>query len=148
MWFGNLIAGFVVFGLGAAVIFFASELPYSTEFGPGPGFLPLWLGIGLVSCSLGVLVKTFLKADRARVFFKERTKLGIQMLVLIFITFLLFPLLGFSIGLALFTTISMKALGKHRLIPCGLTGVITAIGIHFLFGRWLDIPLPTGLIGW
>ena len=148
MWLGNLVAGIVVLALGVAVVFFSSQLPYLTEFGPGPGFLPLWLGIGLIGCSIGVLIKTFIKADRTGLFLKPRTKIGFKMLVLIVITFLLFPLLGFSIGLAFFTTLSMKTIGKRRLIFCGLTGMITAVGIHFLFGRWLDIPLPTGVIGW
>jgi hypothetical protein len=148
MWLGNLIAGMVVLALGGAVVFFSLQLPYSSEYGPGPGFLPLWLGIALMGSSIGVMIKTFLKTDRTGLFFKPRTKIGIKMLVLIGITFLLFPLFGFSIGLALFTTASMKTLGKHRLVVCGLTGVVTAVGIHFLFGRWLDIPLPTGVIGW
>jgi len=148
MWLGNLIAGIVVLALGGAVIFFSSQLSYSSEFGPGPGFLPLWLGIALVGCSIGVILKTLKKTDRTGLFFKPGTRIGVKMLALIAGTFLLFPLLGFSIGLALFTAASMKTIGKHALIVCGLTGIVTAIGIHFLFGRWLDIPLPTGLIGW
>ena len=159
MWLGNLIAGIVVLALGVAVVFFSSQLAYLTEYGPGPGFLPLWLGIALTGCSIGIIIKTVLKADSLRpggvydpegkgLFFKPRTKTGLKMLVLIVVTFLLFPLLGFSVGLAFFTTLSMRAIGKHRLILCGLAGISTAIGIHFLFGRWLDIPLPTGIIGW
>jgi putative tricarboxylic transport membrane protein len=148
MWIGNLIAGVIILALGAAVVYFSSELPYLTEFGPGPGFLPLWLGIALIACSIGVIIKTLLKTDRTGLFVKPRTKVGMQMLVLIAVTFLLFPLLGFSIALALFSAISMKTIGKHRLIHCGLTGIVTAVGIHFLFGHWLDIPLPTGIIGW
>lgn len=33
-------------------------------------------------------------------------------------------------------------------ISRGLAAVVTAVGIHFLFGHWLDIPLPTGWVGW
>jgi hypothetical protein len=69
-------------------------------------------------------------------------------LIIIFITFLLLPLLGFSIGLALFVGITMRIMGRHGWVSCGLTAVVTAIGIHLIFIYWLTIPLPQGLIGW
>jgi hypothetical protein len=69
-------------------------------------------------------------------------------LIIIFITFLLLPLLGFSIGLALFVGVTMRIMGKHRWVPCSLTAVVTAICIHLIFISWLTIPLPQGLIGW
>ena len=70
------------------------------------------------------------------------------MLVMIVVAFLLLPLLGFSVGLALFTAASMRIIGKHGILMCALTFVGAAIGIHFIFGEWLSIPLPTGIVGW
>ena len=51
----DLLSGIVVFLLGVALIFFSRQLSYMSEYGPGPGFLPLWLGIGLVGCALFVI---------------------------------------------------------------------------------------------
>jgi hypothetical protein len=42
----------------------------------------------------------------------------------------------------------MRIIGKHGLLMCALTFVGAAIGIHFIFGEWLSIPLPTGIAGW
>ena len=45
---GNLISGACLAAFGLYVISVASKLPYVSEVGPGPGFFPLWLGIGLM----------------------------------------------------------------------------------------------------
>lgn len=148
MWLAELIGGVAVLILGVAVVFFSSQLSYYSEFEPGPGFLPLWVGVVLIGCAIFVIIDVLKKQDKAGPFFKPRTKLGVKVLILIIITFLLFPLLGFSIGLALFLGITMRIMGKHHWISCGLTALVTAICIHFIFGHWLSIPLPTGIIGW
>ncbi|NWF91699.1 MAG: tripartite tricarboxylate transporter TctB family protein [Syntrophaceae bacterium] len=144
----DLIGGVVVLLLGLAVVFFSSQLPYYSEYGPGPGFLPLWVGVVIVGCAMFVLVNVLRKHEKIGVFFKARTKLGLRVLAMIFITFLLLPLLGFSIGLGLFVGITMRIMGRHHWASCGLTSVVTAICIHLIFISWLTIPLPQGLIGW
>ncbi len=144
----DFIAGVVVLILGLAVIFFSSQLTYYSEYGPGPGFLPLWLGVALIGCAIFVIVNVVKKHDKIGTFFKPRTKLGLHVLIIIFITFLLLPFLGFSIGLALFVGIAMRIMGRHRWVSCSLTTVVTAICIHLIFVSWLTIPLPQGLIGW
>ncbi len=144
----DLIGGVVVFILGLAVVFFSSQIPYYSEFGPGPGFLPLWVGLALIGCAIFVIINVLRKHDKIGTFLKPRTKLGVQVLIIIFITFLFLRFLGFSIGLALFVGITMRIMGKHHWVSCSLTTVITAICIHLIFISWLTIPLPQGLIGW
>jgi len=144
----DLIGGVIVLLLGLAVIYFSSQLEYYSEYGPGPGFLPLWVGIIIAGCAIYVIIDVLKKHHKIGTFFKPRTKLGLHVLVIIFITFLLLPLLGFSIGLAVFVGITMRIMGKHRWLSCSLTAVVTAICIHLVFISWLTIPLPQGLIGW
>ncbi len=144
----DLIGGVIVLLLGLAVIYFSSQLEYYSEYGPGPGFLPLWVGIIIAGCAIYVIIDVLKKHHKIGTFFRPRTKLGLHVLVIIFITFLLLPLLGFSIGLALFAGITMRIMGKHRWLSCSLTAVVTAICIHLVFISWLTIPLPQGLIGW
>jgi len=147
MWLADLVAGFLVLGLGLGIVFFSSQLQYMAEYGPGPGFLPFWLGAGIAACSLGILYQV-LRKRRAGPFFQPRTRLGMQMLALILAAFALLPVLGFSVGLATFSAASMRLIGKHGLPLCAVTAVLTAIGIHYVFGYWLSIPLTTGLVGW
>jgi len=150
MWRAEFIGAWAVLLLGLFIIVFSIPLQYYTELGPGPGFLPLLLGIGILVGGVIEIVKVFRKKDRTErgAFLLPRSKLGFQMLALIIIAFLLLPILGISVGLALCTAAAMRVIGKHKMLTCGLTAVGSAIFIHFVFGQWLDIPLPKGLIGW
>ncbi len=144
----DLIGGAVVLILGLAVIFFSSQMEYYSEFGPGPGFLPLWVGICITGCAVVLILNVLRKHEKAGAFFKLRTKEGFKLLIIIIATFFLLPFLGFSIGFGLFSGVTMRIMGRHHWVPCGLTTVGIAVGIHFVFGYWLMIPLPTGIVGW
>jgi len=144
----DFVGGAVVLMLGLAVIYFSSQMEYYSEFGPGPGFLPLWVGIVISGCGICVIINVLKKHGKAGVFFKPRTRLGLQVFITIMVTFFLLRWLGFAIGLGLFTAFTMRMMGKHSWISCGLTAVVTAICIHLIFISWLTIPLPQGLIGW
>jgi putative tricarboxylic transport membrane protein len=144
----DLVGGLVVLLLGIAIVFFSSQLPYKSEYGPGPGFLPLWLGIALIGCAIFVILNILKKRRAVETFIKPRTKQSAMMFTLILISFLLLPLLGFAAGFAFFCGLAMRVMGKHSWIGCGLTAVGIAIGIHFAFGQWLHIPLPAGIVGW
>ena len=148
MWLADLIGGFVVLAFGLAIVVFSSQLQYMSEYGPGPGFLPFWLGVGIAACSLGVLYNVFRKHGRTGAFFQPLTKVGLKMLAIIVGGFLLLPFLGFSVGLAVTAAVSMRLIGKHGLLACAITVVGTAIGIHYVFAEWLSIPLPTGIVDW
>jgi len=148
MRFADLVGGGAVLLLGIAIVFFSSELPYKTEYGPGPGFLPLWLGIVLIGSAGFVIFNILRKHGRMEAFLKPRTKQSALMFIFILIAFLFLPWLGFAVGLGFFSGATMRVMGKHRWIACGLTAVGIAIGIHFVFGQWLHIPLPTGIVGW
>src|SRR5688572_8197259 len=56
---GNLIAGAVLAGFGLYVISVATTLPYVSDVGPGPGFFPIWLGIGMVLFAAVLLFSSF-----------------------------------------------------------------------------------------
>jgi len=44
----------LVFGLvGLAALSLIGSLPYMVEFGPGPGFFPFWIGLGLAVLGIG-----------------------------------------------------------------------------------------------
>ncbi len=150
MWRAELIGAGAVLLLGLFIVVFSLPLHYYTDLGPGAGFLPFWIGIGVLVGGVFEVLKVFRKKGGADMgaFLSPRSKLGFQMLALIVITFLLFPFVGFSVGLALCTAAAMRIIGKHKIMTCGVTAVISAIFIHIVFAQWLDIPLPMGMIGW
>jgi putative tricarboxylic transport membrane protein len=149
MWYANIIAGAAFFLLGVATIILAwLDLPYTADFSPGPGFLPLWLGIGLTLCSIPVIITELRNKDKSGKLFRPETVKCVQVLILIVTVFLLLPVFGFSAGLALITAGGMRLMGKHGWGFCAAIVIVTAVCIHYLFGQWLSIPLPQGMIGW
>jgi putative tricarboxylic transport membrane protein len=149
MWHANIIAGVAVFLLGVATTVLAwLTLPYTGDFGPGPGFVPLWLGITLMTCSVPVIITDLRTKGRSERLFRPETAKCLRVLILVVTVFLSLPVLGFSAGLALITAGGMRLMGKHSWVSCVVTVLATAIGIHYLFGQWLSIPLPKGMISW
>jgi polyferredoxin len=148
MWHARVFSGLAVLALGIAVIFFSRQLPYHSDYGPGPGFLPTWIGYVLAACAVVVTAQELRAANMKETFFQPRTRMAVKVLVIIATTFLLFPLLGFSVGFGLFICAAMRLVGGHRWATCGVVAIGTAVTIHFLFGHWLSIPLPMGLVGW
>ncbi|OGP54325.1 MAG: hypothetical protein A2162_12920 [Deltaproteobacteria bacterium RBG_13_52_11b] len=144
----NLLAGIAVLLLGSVVAFSASQLPYRAEYGPGPGFLPLWIGIILIGCAIVTIIKAVKQVghERGR-FIQPKTGRVAFVLVTLMITFLLVPVFGLSLGLALFTGFTMRTAGRHGWILCIVMTVITAAAVRLIFGHVLDIPLPKGYIG-
>jgi len=149
MWYANIIAGVAVFLLGVATTILAwLDLPYTADFSPGPGFLPFWLGIGLMTCSIPVMIAELIKKDKSGKLLRPETVKCVKVLILIVAVFLLLPVFGFSAGLALITAGGMRLMGKHSWGSCAVIVIVTAVAIHYLFGEWLSIPLPQGMIGW
>jgi hypothetical protein len=144
----DFIGGVVVLVLGLAVILFSSQMQYYSEFGPGPGFLPLWIGIVITACAVVLILNLLRKHEKVGAFLKTGTREGLKLLIIVIATFFLLPFLGFSIGFGLFAGITMRLMGRHGWVVCGLTGVGIAIGIRYIFGYWLSIPLPAGVVGW
>lgn len=149
MWYAHVIAGVAVFLLGIATTVLAwTTLPYTGEFGPGPGFVPVWLGVALTLCAIPVLVTDIRNMVTSEKLFRPETVKCLQVLGLIVAVYLALPGLGFAAGLGLITGGGMRLMGKHRWVSCAVTAIGTAVGIHYLFGQALGIPLPKGLIGW
>ena len=144
----NLLAGIVVLLFGSVVTYFASQLPYRGEYGPGPGFLPLWIGIVLIGCAIAAILKAVGQVDREKErFIQPKTRQVASVFVTLIVTFLLVRVVGLSLGLALFTGFTMRAAGKHSWILCIVMAVVTTAVVRVIFGVMLDIPLPKGVVG-
>jgi putative tricarboxylic transport membrane protein len=149
MWHANIIAGAAVFLLGIATTILAwTTLPYTGDFGPGPGFLPLWLGVTLTVCSIPVIITDLRSKEKSERLFRPETTKCLKVLILIVTVFLSLPVLGFPAGLALITGGGMRLMGRHSWLSCVVIVIGTAVSIHYLFGQWLSIPLPKGMLGW
>ena len=144
----DLIGGVIVTLLGGLILLFSRDLHYRAENIPGPGFLPFWLGIGFLVCGMVITLKAAKRGgSKKEAFCHPKTPYVVYLLIALVITFLFVPVLGLTLCLALFTGFTMRLMGKHSWGLCLVLAGITGLGIRLVFGHWLDIPLPKGLMG-
>ena len=143
--------------LGVVLLLFAIYIGYESslieagaEFGMGPGFMPFWLAVGLGITSAAVLVRAVaLPAERFEAEFYPE-KAGALRVILVLAGYLLsialMKPLGLPISLAIITAVTMPIFGSRNWKTIALTAVLTLFGVYLVFGRWLGVPLPMGVM--
>jgi putative tricarboxylic transport membrane protein len=144
--FRQILAGLCLATVGIFILVESVRLDYTSDVCPGPGFLPLWLGIIIIGLS-GLLIFTTLrkritpettKLDQAG---RSRRPLIIWLAIMLSIGLL--GSLGFyaSFGvLAAFLVLAME----RRAVSTALTVAIgSVLGFYLVFTRLLHVPLPT-----
>jgi putative tricarboxylic transport membrane protein len=145
------IAGGVLLALAGFVAFESLKLRYYTPLGPGPGFFPFWLALVLAGLAIGILLQATLGRAEAMPedFFASRTgywKMGAVILALVATTVFL-ERLGFCLTMLAVYLFLLRALGRQGLIVTALVALAGSFGVHYLFVHWLQVPLPTGILG-
>lgn len=147
---GDVLSAAVIAGLGAYVIATASKWDYSTIEGPGPGFFPVWYGIGMVALSLLLIGSKFLKPalpQRSGPFdWAGLARAATTWLAFVACAALLKPL-GFTIGFGLLCFFLVAFVFGRRLRTALITSVASAVGFYLVFSAALNVSLPTGLLG-
>ena len=146
----NLIAGIFWICLGILLSIWSTSYHIGGITQPGPGFLPLILGILIVLFSIVILAQGW-KADAA----KEKAvsfslpagwkKIAYVILVMLFTTFAFEPL-GYLITVFLLIALLMLGKGLRSLRKAILTALLTALGVYLVFILLLEQPFPRGLL--
>jgi putative tricarboxylic transport membrane protein len=147
----ELVSGFCIGAFGIYVVVEASRLAYFSEYGgPGPGFLPLWLGIGL--SFLGLLLSSLNlsgpardKSSDARPWLGAGRALGGWAGLVGAIAFL--PLLGFTLSFGLLTGYLLRVVDRRSLWATFTVALGLMLGFHLVFAFALGVPLPAGPFG-
>ncbi|MCE5262557.1 MAG: tripartite tricarboxylate transporter TctB family protein [Deltaproteobacteria bacterium] len=145
---------FGVIGLGFALWCYleSKKFDYMTEFTPGPGFLPFWVGVTLAILSCYLLFDTFRRKGGA----KDSAKLLPEKHALYRVGFILLMLfvvkstmntLGFPLTLFLFTVVILKVLEKYSIIKSVGYGIAYAAVTWFVFEYVLTMGFPKGFLG-
>jgi putative tricarboxylic transport membrane protein len=143
----DLLSGIFVAVFGLYVIVASSRLAYVSEYGPGPGFLPLWLGIGLVTLALCLIASNLLlPASKSLGQPESWTILGRVFAgwLALMVTILLLRWIGFAVSLALLTIFLIVGLeGRPRWTAVGIA-LALAVGFQLIFVFALGLSLPSG----
>jgi hypothetical protein len=130
----------------------SAELPigWISGEGPGGGAFPFWLAVGMLICSLWVIVNWIRRASpparSTEPFFEKQA-----FKLIAFVTGALLAMIGaiHVIGVygavPLFIIFYMQFLGRHRWTTTGAIAVVMPVATFFFFEIALKIALPKGL---
>jgi putative tricarboxylic transport membrane protein len=143
----ELLSGICLGSFGVYVAFEALKLPYVSEFGPGPGFFPLWIGIGLTLLSLLLIVANLFASTAVENSESQsgtavgRALVGWSGLML---AIGLLHWLGFGLSLALLAAFLVLVLEKRSPWVAISVALGLALGFHAIFVLALGLSLPAG----
>lgn len=143
----DLVTALVISSFAVFVIYEASSLPYYSEYGPGPGFLPLWLGMGILVLALSLVFANLLGFARIEKGVPQPwTAVGRALggWFGLMVAIALLPWVGFGLSFAFLTTLLILVLeGRSPLTALG-TAVSLSLGFYLIFALALGVPLPSG----
>jgi putative tricarboxylic transport membrane protein len=144
------IAGAALLALGVGFSVGAlRHYAYWGPNGPGPAFLPFWLG-AVMAALAGTLLVGALRSRDAGLAWLPRGDALKRLALVLGATVALVALLnvvGMVVGTALFLIVLVRFLDRH---PWPLTLAVAAAvtGVNFLvFRMWLRVPMPASVLG-
>jgi putative tricarboxylic transport membrane protein len=136
-----LLAFSVAFAAGAL-----KQYQWWGSGGPGPAFLPFWLGLVMAILAVMMLVRSLREKEPGAAWFPRGEGLR-DMLVVLGVTIVfvaLLNVLGMVIGTAIYLAVLIWYLGRHRWWVT-LAVALAAAGFNWLvFVHWLRVPFPEG----
>jgi putative tricarboxylic transport membrane protein len=141
---GNLISGVCLGAFGIYVISVAMKLPYVAEVGPGPGFFPLWLGIGMVIFSTCVVFVAPTAAPQPAASETPPHNVGRAMAawLALMVSIALYSRIGFGLSFVLLTVFLILALDRRPALLAIGVGVGLALAFYLIFTVALNVSLP------
>jgi hypothetical protein len=147
----------LIFELSASVIsllylYFAMELPFGAVTRPGPGFLPVILGVCGAVISMILACGTYREIKKSKANNEKQESNGMDKPTLIrFILYviaclaytLLYEKIGTEIGVALLTFAVSKISGAKGWVKPLILGIGTSVAIYIVFKVGFMIPLPS-----
>ena len=143
-------AGAGLLALGVALAAGAlKQYDYWGPNGPGPAFLPFWLGLAMAVLATALLIGAIRAADAGDAWLPRGEGLRRLLLVLGSTTalVLLLDVLGMVVATLLFLLVLFRGIDRQPWTLSVAVAVAIA-GLNFLvFTYWLRVPMPVGPLG-
>ncbi|MBI2123282.1 MAG: tripartite tricarboxylate transporter TctB family protein [Armatimonadetes bacterium] len=127
----------------------ALRLPIGwTVSGPGAGFVPFWLSVGVAVAGAVILIQSLLPAPSAA----EEAFIPAQAWKPLLVVFLpmaaviaFINVLGIYLGGALYLVGYMRLVGRFRWLSVVVVSGLIPLVLFFIFEKWFLLPLPKGV---
>jgi putative tricarboxylic transport membrane protein len=151
---GDVISGAALAALGVYIMMQARVWDYYTPDGPGPGFFPLWYGVTMVGLSLSLIVSSVWKARSANgrpgaagAIDWQAAGRALATWAAFAVSVALMGVLGFVLSFVLLTFFIVIVVFRRPMLTAAVTAVVAALVFHLIFPVILNVPLPTGFLG-
>lgn len=133
-------------GLGAVIAYVSWGYGFGNLARPGPGLYPFFLGAAIVVCSVAVIATRAHRTSGGQRLDRRDARILVTMTCTFCLWILAMPVLGY----VLVTFITAYAFCKVLALegwrkPLALSAT-TAAFVYLLFGHWLYIDLPRGIL--
>jgi len=145
------VAGAAFLAFSVFVVAEALRYGFLDEYGPGPGFFAVLVGILMGIMSLALVIKvTFIGGpeEKSGSVFPRGEEASRVLLVLggiIGVVFLLQPL-GFRVTMFVFLIYMLVSLGVRNVWIIATMSLGGSFGTYHVFYHWLKMPLPIGYL--
>jgi putative tricarboxylic transport membrane protein len=119
----------------------AWRLPYWLDRSPGPGFVPLWLGIVLTISAGVVFVRARTSRDEPGETLPDRSN-AIALAAITTVVAVAVPVTGLIAATGALTAAAAWKLDPRRRVAIGAATLATPLLVWLIFVRWLGVPLP------
>ena len=146
------IYGVIGLGLSLWCYLESTKFTYMTQFTPGPGFMPFWVGVVLALLSVYLIIDSFVrkpgKKDNAKILPEKHMlyRVGAIILMLVGVRFSM-NFLGLPLTIALFTTAILLLLEHYSILKSVGYGIAYAAVTWFVFQYILSMGFPKGILG-
>jgi len=150
MKYSDFISGIFWIAIGILLTLWSTRYEFGTITQPGPGFLPLALGILLIFLSVLLLGQTIQSSTTSQCVLTTSSKGGgkkvaYAILILLFSTFM-FEKIGYLLTIFLMIILLMCEAALRSWKTILLVAFFSAIGVYLVFVLLLKQPLPRGLL--
>ena len=130
-------SGLALAALGAYIVVQARGWDYLTDDGPGPGFFPLWYGIGILACSAWLVV--FGKSPSGD---WRGARRAFAAWAAVALSVALVKVVGFAISFGALTFFVVAVMYRRPPAVAALVAVCIVGGFYFVFPFALGVALP------
>ena len=147
----DLIGGLFWLGVGILLSLWATRYSIGSLTLPGPGSLPLVLGLILILLSIILIARGILSSRvtgrDSPSFLLTGWKKGVYTVVILLLGAFFFERLGYLLTFFLLIVFLMRGAGAQSWKRTVLVAICSALGVYLVFVRLLEQPLPLGLLG-